>query len=540
MIYNKTTNFSIKYKWIIQIIIALFVIWVYWDPRISIHPVTATLLILFSYILHSYIENRILIKHLNEKQSNQEQLIQTICKSSSEIITYQDFNGRYIHCNQPFLNLVNRTLEEVKGKKSSDIHAKKDVKILNKIIKQVLQGEIVKKTLQLGTKGKIYEVVCTPLVLTNGVFGILNIAKDITEEITLKKELKEEELKLRSILINMPFATYIKDLKGNVVFENSMAKDFLGLSDSDNANMHNYEKDMANEILKEDAEVINEKHCICREKKITLKNKEERWFNITKCPITNNENEITGLCCVARDIQAEKIAHNQRETYVATLTHDLKTPTIAQIKAIDIILNELMGPINKEQRELLELTKDSCNYMYEMLSTLLSTYKYENGDYILNYENWNFLSIVEETCTELESMLREKNITIHISKDENLYDISCDKIQIKRVITNLLSNEISYAYNDTNIKIKIKKENNYIDFSAENNSSYIKPALMETLFKKYVSHADKFNKIGVGLGLYLSKQIVEAHNGNIYVESFEDNRNIFGFKIPLNNDKILT
>ena len=59
---------------------------------------------------------------------------------------------------------------------------------------------------------------------------------------------------------------------------------------------------------------------------------------------------------------------------------------------------------------------------------------------------------------------------------------------------------------------------------------------MENLFKKYVSHAAKFNKIGVGLGLYLSKQIIDAHKGEIYAKSFEDNHNIFGFILPLENN----
>ena len=59
---------------------------------------------------------------------------------------------------------------------------------------------------------------------------------------------------------------------------------------------------------------------------------------------------------------------------------------------------------------------------------------------------------------------------------------------------------------------------------------------MNNLFKKYVSHAAKFNKVGVGLGLYLSKQIIDAHDGEIYAKSFEDNHNIFGFVLPIVNE----
>ena len=90
------------------------------------------------------------------------------------------------------------------------------------------------------------------------------------------------------------------------------------------------------------------------------------------------------------------------------------------------------------------------------------------------------------------------------------------------------------VYN-TQIDVTIKQDENGISFEAKNQSAYINPETMNNLFKKYVSHAAKFNKVGVGLGLYLSKQIIDAHDGEIYARSFEDNHNIFGFILPLVN-----
>ena len=83
--------------------------------------------------------------------------------------------------------------------------------------------------------------------------------------------------------------------------------------------------------------------------------------------------------------------------------------------------------------------------------------------------------------------------------------------------------------------ITIKQDENTISFEAKNESPYINPETMESMFKKYVSHAAKYNKVGVGLGLYLSKQIIDAHNGDIYAQSFKENYNIFGFVLPLTN-----
>ena len=526
-VFKNSEKILIYFKWIFQITIAIFITWVYLNPQTKLHSIIAISLMLIFYVLQNYVENRALF---------QKKLISAICNSSQDLIVYKDFNGKYLYCNQVYLDTLNKTLEDIKGKTEKDLFPAKDATKLYKIRRRVLKGKVIRKKIQMVTNNKIYDITATPLVLTKGVFGILVIARDITQEEKLKSELEDQEQMFRSVLLGMPIATYLKDLQGNVTYENKMAVDFLGLSDSDNANKWNYEEKRTDEIKNEDNEIIKNCRCISREKQITLKNNDKRWFKITKCPIINHKKKVIGICSVARNIDAEKNAMEQRETYVATLTHDLKTPTIAQIKALDLLLNDHMGPLNKEQRELLLLTKDSCNFMYEMLSTLLSTYKYENGDYVLNYEKCNIISLTKESVNELDSMLKEKNVTVNISKKGNIFDTDCDRMQIKRVLTNILGNAISYAYNNTQIQIDIKHENNNIRFEATNESAYINPETMNNLFKKYVSHAAKFNKVGVGLGLYLSKQIIDAHKGGIYAKSFEDNHNLFGFELPLVNN----
>ena len=525
-LFRKSETILMSLKWTLQIVIAIFIFWVYLSPHTRPHSIIAISLMLIFYFLQSYIEKKALIH---------KELISAICNSSQDLIVYKDYNGKYLYCNQVYLDTVNKSLEEIKGKTEADLFSEKDAAKLNKISRKVLKGKVIRKKIEIETSNKIYDITATPLLLTKGVFGVLIIAKDVTHEEKLKNELEDQEQMFRSVLQGMPIATYLKDLNGNVTYENKMAIDFLGLSDSDNANKWNYEEKRADEISNEDNEIISEGKCISREKQITLKNNDKRWFKVTKCPIINHKKKIIGICSVARDIDAEKTAAEQRETYVATLTHDLKTPTIAQIKALDLLLNDHMGPLNNEQKELLSLTKDSCNFMYEMLSTLLSTYKYENGDYTLNCEKCNIISLAEESIKELEAMLKEKNVTIHMHTEGSQFNTECDRMQIKRVLINILGNAISYAYNNTNIAVTIKQDENGIGFEAKNESAYINPETMNNLFKKYVSHAAKFNKVGVGLGLYLSKQIINAHNGNIYAKSFEDNHNIFGFVLPLVN-----
>ena len=527
-------TFWIKHKIFIQAIVALTIVFISWLPQIYLHPITTAILIFSCFALHSYIESKIVLKKILYKFSKQEKIITTLYKNSEELIAYRDINGNYIYCNDQYLKTFNLSMDKIKGEYSFDYMPQKEAKILKELHKKVINGTVINTKIEMGDNHQKYELLISPIIVNDGIEGILTIAKNITEKEFLAKELARKEEMLRSILDGMPVATYLKDLKGNITYENSMAKDFLGLSDSEFSNKWDYESNRINEIEREDNEILKSKDCIERDKKITLKNNSTRWFNITKCPIFDGKKNIVGILCVAKDIDIAKKSQDQKETYVATLTHDLKTPTIAQIKALDLLLSGAMGEFTKEQKDMMILIKESCTYMHEMLSTLLSTYKYENGDYTLNLVKSNILELTEIVVQELDSLLKEKNIKIHIKAPQINPSIKFDKIQIKRVLVNLLGNAITYAYNDTNIEIEYYNMGDFINTKIISYSPYINPSLLKNLFEKYVTHAAKYNKIGVGLGLYLSKQIVNAHKGEIKATSFEENKNIFEFSLPTN------
>ena len=130
-------------------------------------------------------------------------------------------------------------------------------------------------------------------------------------------------------------------------------------------------------------------------------------------------------------------------------------------------------------------------------------------------------------------MAKEKELDVVMQDKSNLEHITADKIQIKRVIMNLLSNGIKYAYKQSRLVINVYEENGYACFNFENRSPYIPPEKQQMIFAQYVSFAGMHNELGIGLGLYTSQKTIEAHNGEIFVKSFEDDRNVFGFKLPI-------
>ena len=273
-------------------------------------------------------------------------------------------------------------------------------------------------------------------------------------------------------------------------------------------------------------------------------------LNVTTFPILDN-NIFLGLISIIKDItqeealkenfvnrhyeyiNSERNLQNQRETFVASLGHDLKNPTLAQIRGLELLLKGEFGAINQEQKEILDMILDSCRYMNSMLATLLSTYKNTDGVIELNYSDFYFSHLVQECVSEMIYIAKEKGINIIIENQLTENIIQADKIQIKRVIMNLLSNGIKYAYKNSILKIKIKSNSKKIEFEFENNSPYIPKEKQDAIFAQYVSYADTHKEIGIGLGLFASKKIIGPHGGKIYVKSYKNERNIFGFSIPI-------
>ncbi|MBE7710881.1 MAG: PAS domain-containing sensor histidine kinase [Cyanobacteria bacterium SIG31] len=304
-------------------------------------------------------------------------------------------------------------------------------------------------------------------------------------------------------------------------------------------------KDIMKLICDADNEVI--KSCNPINYVITLEN--NTLLNVTSFPIKHNEN-LFGLISIIKDItqeeaikedfvnkhfeyiNTEKNLQKQRETFVASLGHDLKNPTIAQIRSLELLLKGSFGEISIEQRELLEMVLDSCRYMNGMLASLLATYRDYGGQVELNFEEISLFDLVKECVSEMVYVAKDKGININIVNEAQSGIVQADRVQIKRVIMNLLSNGIKYAYTNTDLSLKMYNNSASIGFEFKNNSNYIPEEKQKAIFAQYVSYAQAHNELGIGLGLYASKKIIDGHNGRLYVKSFQENKNIFGFTIP--------
>jgi len=222
-----------------------------------------------------------------------------------------------------------------------------------------------------------------------------------------------------------------------------------------------------------------------------------------------------------------------RKSFIETLTHDLKTPILAQIRVLELLLQNRFGELKREQSEMLQLSLDSCQYMYEMVSTLISTYKFENEEFKLNYSYFNIINLIEENIKSVEKYLKDNNIKIVVIPEIKTPMIAGDVIRIQKVLQALFFNSLNSAFKNSIMKIYLKEKNKKISIEIENHSGYIPDEKLEKMFKLCTSHSEKYDKIGIGIGLFLAKKIIEKHKGKIIAKSDIRQKNIIGFEIPI-------
>ena len=222
---------------------------------------------------------------------------------------------------------------------------------------------------------------------------------------------------------------------------------------------------------------------------------------------------------------------NKEDEYVLKIIHDIKNPIIAQITALESFLSTASNKISQEELDLIKLTLNSCNYMFKLIEIFNSVYNLNFEPLKLNYEKFDVVKMINSSIAELKILLKYYELNLYFDcKDEII--INADKLQIKKVIENLLSNSINYAFKNSEIRVNASVVDGKLLFEIKNNSPYISFESLKEVFNKHKTLA-LYNKNGIGLGLYLSKEIINAHNGIIIAKSYPEDISIFGFEVPL-------
>ena len=474
-----------------------------------------------------------------------EHLLDAIFEYCEDIITVKDLDLKYIAYNKAFLRSIIEGDEKtpIIGKSVDEVFPNNECAqvVINNVQKAISELETNCYTFRHKIHGvnKIIKQTTTPIIREGIVCGVLSVSRDVTREENLKTRLLEKNYQLNTLLENLPLLVYMKDKNRNLVVANNESRNFvLNGIDSYSDGVEIDMKDALPEIENEDNYVLQNKKHLRKEKVVKGSDGKQHWYRIHKAPILMSDNNVTGLVTISKNIDADKKLENQRDLFLATLSHDLKNPLQAQISSLEMLYREYCGKIDEGHQEIMELVIESAKYMKDMLCTLLKTCKQNNGIIQLEYSRFDIISLMNRSIKEVRGLGKIKNVEIRfnskLTEDEKL--MYADENQLRRVIGNMLNNAINYAFENSVVDISVKLENGFYVFDFKNESEEISESLKVNIFNKYVCGNPLETNSGVGLGLYFCRKIIEAHDGTISLDNI-GTKNTFSIKIPKLDEK---
>ncbi len=219
--------------------------------------------------------------------------------------------------------------------------------------------------------------------------------------------------------------------------------------------------------------------------------------------------------------------------FIDTLSHELKTPLTSIIAAGGLLAEELETTADESSQKLIQTIIRNANTLETRLAELLDIVKTGSGKLMLELEPVDMKSLVLGTCMQISPLLRGKQQTLNTDLPDFIPIIHGDGQRLEQVLLNLLTNATKFTPERGTITVRVRKEDTGLVVGVHDNGIGIAKEEQDRLFKPYSRlSSDRQRHPGLGLGLALSKQVVELHGGRIWVDSEPGKGSTFSFFIP--------
>jgi len=237
---------------------------------------------------------------------------------------------------------------------------------------------------------------------------------------------------------------------------------------------------------------------------------------------------------VAKTEEAEEASRLKSE-FLANMSHELRTPLNVIIGFSELMLDEVPGPVNKEQRQCLDDVLDSGQHLLDLINELLDLSKVESGKMVLNLKSIALTAVIASSYNTIMAILTPKKQSLDVKIAEGLPRVYADELRIKQVLLNLISNSAKFTPDGGKLEVEAVKKGDWCQVSVIDNGIGIKKEHQKRIFEPFyqVDNPQAKSKGGTGLGLAVNKQIIEKHGGQIWVESKYGKGSRFIFTLPL-------
>ena len=362
--------------------------------------------------------------------------------------------------------------------------------------------------------------------------GVLVFGYEVTDQVFLREKSIDN---LKKILESLPQITSTSSSEGTNIFFNKFFFEYSGLSVED-ATINGW-----NGILHPDESDETISHWLhCKEKgedfykEIRLKRKSDgmyRWHITSITPIKDNKGNIISWISTATDIHDQKTKEQKKDEFISIASHEMKTPLTTAKAYLQLL--EMSLDKNDEKPNL--YTKKailSVDRLRDLISELLDVSKIQNGKLDFNFTTFYFNELLADTIEDMQYISPKHQLILTGSVVP--LQLFGDRDRLQQVIINLLSNAVKYSPYSDEVYINTVAENGQITVSVKDSGIGITENNLEKIFERYYRiDSNELRFHGLGIGLYISREIIQRHHGKLWAESIPEKGSTFYFILPL-------
>ncbi len=256
------------------------------------------------------------------------------------------------------------------------------------------------------------------------------------------------------------------------------------------------------------------------------------YFKVAVSPV-KNASGAAGALVQLTDITKFYEMERFKDDYISIISHEFRTPLTSIVLGVEMLREGMLGELNPRGREIFSAIGDDCSRLTKLVDNLLELSRIESGTIYIQAEPVDAADLVREAVRPMQIQAEKKGITLSANLPPALPSIAVDFSKAVWVLTNLIGNALRYTEAGGSITVKVEAGKRRLYFSVSDTGCGIPPEYQEQIFQKFIQvRGPSKKKGGAGLGLAIAREIVTAHDGEIWVESEVGKGSIFTFTFP--------
>ena len=466
-------------------------------------------------------------------------------KANDGILLADNETGQIFTGNIKICEMLGYTLEELKNKSFGDLHTKESLSYIDEQFEEE-QSEIVPDVNDIPMKRKdgsiFYCNVNSSKIELAGTSYFMGIFRDITERKNAEQKLKESEEKFRNIA-EQSFMGIVIVQKGVFKYMNKAMSKISGYSIEEMLTWSS--KEMVQMIHPEDVKLIlkrlqsnidsNMGPFSSNAFRIINKNGEVRWLEdyTTRIIYQGEQANLISVIDITDRKEAEQLIieenrrllelHELRKDLITRVSHELKTPMTSIYGANQILIKLYMDQIGEEAQKYIEIGHRGSLRLKQLIDNLLDISRLDAKRIDLKLQKENLIDLLIDTVKDMNYLATNRQLKMKLDLPNEAY-IEIDRLRFRQVLSNIILNAIKNTPKEGEILINLLEKTEYVDIQVKDTGVGITEKEKEKLFEKFGKIERYGMDLGVdiegsGLGLYISKEIVELHGGQILMES---------------------